>query len=176
MAKIELLTPLILKWEGGFVNDPIDRGGATNMGVTLSTWRSQGYDKNKDGVIDAKDIKLLEKADFQSVLRTYWNRWRADEIQNQSIANLLVDWVWCSGVWGIKIPQSVLGVPVDGTVGPLTLAKVNQQDPEVLFNKIWKERVAYLHRIVERDRSQQRFLKGWLNRLNSFRFNDKRDK
>jgi lysozyme family protein len=37
MARIELLAPFILKWEGGFVNDPVDLGGATNMGVTVGT-------------------------------------------------------------------------------------------------------------------------------------------
>ena len=38
MAKVELLAPYIRKWEGGFVNDPADSGGATNMGVTIGTF------------------------------------------------------------------------------------------------------------------------------------------
>lgn len=38
MANVNELTPLILKWEGGFVNDPDDLGGATNMGVTIDTF------------------------------------------------------------------------------------------------------------------------------------------
>ena len=32
-------------------------------------------------------------------------------------ANTLVDWLWCSGAWGIKIPQKILGLKVDGIVG-----------------------------------------------------------
>ena len=44
MASIDNLLPFILLWEGGFVADPADRGGATNMGVTLGTWRQVGYD------------------------------------------------------------------------------------------------------------------------------------
>jgi len=41
------------------VNDPADLGGATNKGVTLSTWQKQGYDKNGDGKIDVEDLKLI---------------------------------------------------------------------------------------------------------------------
>ena len=39
MAKYDKLIPTVLKWEGGFVNHPSDPGGATNSGVTLSTFR-----------------------------------------------------------------------------------------------------------------------------------------
>ena len=42
MAKVNLLLPFILRWEGGFVNDPMDKGGATNKGVTIATWRKVG--------------------------------------------------------------------------------------------------------------------------------------
>ena len=37
MADFTLYLPKVLKWEGGFVDDPDDAGGATNMGVTIST-------------------------------------------------------------------------------------------------------------------------------------------
>ena len=103
MAKVELFAPKILRYEGGFVNDPCDKGGATNMGVTLATWRQVGYDKDGDGDIDADDIRLLTVSDAISVLKTnYWNRWKADQITNQSIAEILVDWVWGSGKWKIS--------------------------------------------------------------------------
>ena len=46
MANVYKLAPWILKWEGGFVNAPADLGGATNMGVTIGTWKSCGYDKD----------------------------------------------------------------------------------------------------------------------------------
>lgn len=36
MADYKLLVPFIRKWEGGFVNDPYDKGGATNAGVTIA--------------------------------------------------------------------------------------------------------------------------------------------
>ena len=62
MADVRKLAPFILKWEGGFVNDPDDLGGATNMGVTIGTWKSCGYDKDGDGDIDVDDLHLLTSA------------------------------------------------------------------------------------------------------------------
>src|SRR5512133_3253684 len=122
MARVEIFAPKILAFEGGFVNDPADRGGVTNMGVTLSTWRKVGYDKDCDGDIDADDIRMLSKADAISVLKgNYWNCWKADQITNQSIAEILVDWLWSSGKWGIVIPQRLVKVSEDGIVGPATL-------------------------------------------------------
>lgn len=174
MANVRKLLPFILSWEGGYVNDPIDKGGATNMGVTIATWRKVGYDKDGDGDIDVADLKLLSKDDvLNRVLKPhYWDKWKADQIRSQSVANILVDWVWGSGANGIKIPQKLLGLTVDGIVGPKTLAAVNSSDSLALFNAIKAEREAFLWRIVERDPTQKRFIKGWLNRLNALKFND----
>ena len=172
MANVNILYPYIARWEGGFANDPLDRGGATSMGVTIATWRQVGYDKDGDGNIDVRDLKLLTPDDvINRVLKPhYWNRWKADLINSQSVANILVDWVWTSGINGIKIPQRILGIAQDGIVGPLTLQKVNAQDPHDFFDRIKAERLIFLNRIVERDPSQKRFLKGWLNRLNDLKF------
>lgn len=174
MANVSKLLPFILSWEGGYVNDPVDKGGATNMGVTIATWRKVGYDKDGDGDIDVDDLRLISKDDvLNRVLKPhYWDKWKADQIKSQSVANILVDWVWGSGANGIKIPQKLLGLTVDGIVGPKTLAAVNSSDALVLFNTIKAEREAFLWRIVERDPTQKRFIKGWLNRLNALKFND----
>lgn len=171
MAKVELLLPKILKWEGGYVNDPVDRGGATNKGVTLATWRQVGYDKDGDGDIDHNDIRLLTDADAAMVLKKfYWDRWRADEIVNQSVADILVDWVWASGKWGIKIPQRILKVADDGVVGPVTIRTLNAVDQFDFFHDVYDARRWFIHSIVKQNPSQERFLRGWINRLMDFKF------
>jgi lysozyme family protein len=171
MAKVELLAPIIFKWEGGFVDDPQDHGGATNMGITLNTWRQCGYDKDGDSDIDVDDLKLLTRDDATKVLKIYyWDRWKADNIINQSIANIVVDWVWGSGKWGIIIPQHILGVVADGIVGPKTIAVLNLAKQDELFAKIFNARVNFLNNIVKNDPDQQRFIDGWVNRLNDFKF------
>lgn len=168
MADIYQLATFILKWEGGFVNDPVDKGGATNMGVTIGTWRSVGYDKDGDGDIDVDDLHLLTREDvIERVLRPhYWNRWRADEIHNQSVANILVDWVWASGAHGIRRPQRILGVTADGIVGPKTIAAVNSMDAMELHFRIKNDRIRFIDEICKANPLQERFRRGWLNRIN----------
>lgn len=38
MASFDLFFPQLLRFEGGFVDDPSDPGGATNRGITLATF------------------------------------------------------------------------------------------------------------------------------------------
>lgn len=169
MADVAILAPFILSFEGGFTNQPNDKGGATNKGVTLSTWRSVGYDKDGDGDIDVDDLRLLTDDEVRErVLKPhYWDRWKGDEIKSQSIANLVVDWVWGSGKHGIIRVQRVLGVKQDGIVGPKTLAALNNWNHKVLFDRIHQERVAFIENLCAKDKSQTVFRKGWLRRLNA---------
>ena len=170
MAKIDPLVPIEFRVEGGKVNNPADKGARTNMGVTLATWKSQGYDKNGDGKIDVTDLNLITHADVVNILKKYWDSWKADNINNQSIANLVVDWTWNSGAWGIKKPQLALGLDDDGVVGKDTLAAINSGDPSTVFKTLWLARKTFFDDICKNDPSQLVFHNGWMNRLNSFKF------
>jgi lysozyme family protein len=173
MANIKIYLPKLLKWEGGFVDDPSDPGGATNMGVTLATWRRVGYDKTGDGLITAADIKLLSPTDVEMVLQFfYWNRWKADQILNQSVAEQLVEWVWGSGRWGIIIPQQILGITPVGNVGPLTIASLNKTDQAKFHATVYQARVDFIKAICVNNPKLLRFKQGWINRLEAFPYRD----
>ena len=171
MADIQKLIPIILRWEGGYVNDPLDRGGATNKGITIATWKAGGYDIDGDGDIDKDDVKLITEADFCIILRKYfWDKWLADLIISQPIANMVVDWTWGSGVWGISIPQRIMGVKEDGIVGKKTIDALNEQDPFFFFLRLKEERLQFIDNIIKNNPSQIRFKNGWYNRINAIKY------
>ena len=164
MAKNEVLIPFIKSWEGGFSQTPGDKGGATMQGVTLTTFR-QAFGMKKT-VADLKKMTAEQWAYIYK--RYYWDRWQADNIKSQAIANLVVDWLWHSGTWGVKNTQKALGVKADGIVGPKTLVAINNHANEkILFSTLWASRRDYLIRCSSGN--QAKFRKGWLNRLNGIR-------
>lgn len=189
MADVKKLAPIILKWEAGapiqttleeqwvvavrkgFSNHPNDTGGATMCGITLKTYTS--YRKKKGGKEPTvEDLKKISLCEWLDVLKTlYWDKMKADNINNQSIANLCVDNVWGSGSGYIKNIQRVVGVTADGIVGNHTLSAINNhQNQRELFGKLWeRRRVFYVNLTVARP-SDQVFLKGWMNRLYDFKF------
>ena len=120
MADSKKLVPFILSWETDkYTNNKNDRGGATKYGITLATWRRVGYDKNGDGVLNEEDVKLLTKDDFHRVFKqNYWNACKADKIRDQSVANMLVDFAYNSGVSrAVTYLQLTLGITADGIIG-----------------------------------------------------------
>lgn len=82
----------------------------------------------------------------------------------------MVDWVWASGGYGIKLPQKILGVAIDGIVGTKTIEAVNNQDPKELFEAIKAERIAYIDRIIQARPANKKFRNGWINRINDLKY------
>lgn len=173
MAKVTKLAPHILKFEGGFVNDPDDLGGATNKGVCYKTYKLYRQRK-KLSVPTIEDLKNITNEEFTDILKSmYWDACRADKIESQSVANAIVDWAWHSGtITAVKEVQKVLGVESDGIVGNVTLSAINSQSPLPLFGKIQQARIAYLERICNARPTNRKFMRGWILRVSSMIFND----
>lgn len=174
MADLNILAPFILSFEGGYSCHPSDRGGATNKGVTLSTWRRCGYDKDGDGDIDSVDLSTLSDREVVDVILKphYWDRCLGDKIVDQSLANIIIDWVWASGAWGIKHTQTLLGVTVDGVVGDKTLKAINSAEAHTLFDRLKSRRKQHFVDIAKKDPSQEVFLKGWLRRVEAIKYGE----
>ncbi len=186
MAQLEKYIPFIIFWETGIkdsvlsnqqlfekaksigiVSDSDDRGGATMAGVTIGTYREY-YIRNGKAAPTVSALKQISYSEWHDILKTmFWDRWQADMILDQKVAEMLVDWVWTSGAYGITIPQRILGVKIDGIVGPKTLNAVNTYNPNILFAKIKQARLAYIDQICQRRPANTKFRNGWLRRINS---------
>lgn len=169
MANIENIVPFIKKWEGGFVCDPDDAGGATMSGITYATfcaWRKRkGMPKPTIGA-----LKNISHTEWMEILKKlYWDKVRADEIVNTKVAILLVDWVWGSGTGIIKKVQHILGVKEDGIFGPISLCTLNSKNQAYLYDDIEEAREIYFRAICASRPKNAKFLRGWLNRLHDIR-------
>lgn len=186
MANFDLYAPTLMRWEaripkhpegltaaelfeyakkGGWVKDPVDKGGATMVGVTIGTFRTYfGRSRTE------KDLRNITYPQWRLIMKRYWDKCKGDDIENQSIAEIFVDWHINCGVTAIRKFQSFFGLRVDGIVGPQTLGCLNSPNREVIFNRIQTARESHYRRIVINDPRQSKFLAGWLNRNNYFTF------
>lgn len=166
MAEFKEYAPKLLEIEGGFVDHPDDRGKATNMGVTIDTYRQYcGQEKT------IKDLLNISYGTWCNIMKDmYWDKCLADKIDNQAVAEITVDWCVNSGLQGLRKVQEIAGVKPDGIAGPKTLAAINGSDPKELFDRIMAARNLFYENIVKKNPSQRVFLKGWKNRLGKFKF------
>lgn len=164
----DLYKQFVGSWEGRkMTNTSGDRGGLTNNGITLSTWKSVGKDKNNDGVVDAKDLALMTQADHDNILEErFWNAARADEIVNPYLAAYVVDWTWGTGPTAFKKMHQAFGLKPQSKMTNELLSHLNA-NPISSFNTLVKARINFYKDLVHSNPSQQKFLKGWLKRANA---------
>jgi lysozyme family protein len=153
---------LVLENEGGYVNNPHDPGGATNLGITIGTAKRVGLDVDGDGDTDTDDIKLLKPADAAKVYRAeYWDKIQGDVLPN-GLDYALFDFAVNSGPGrAVKTLQGLLGVKVDGQIGPQTLAAIDKVNLAELINDLCDGRLAFLTQLS----TFAVFGKGWRKRV-----------
>lgn len=173
MASFNEFLPIVLRFEGGFVNDPDDPGGATNKGITLQTFRVcanslLGLEPTLD------NLQKLTDAQAGSIYRAlYWNKVRGDEIALQELANILCDFYVNAGTSAAKLLQTILNelgasVDVDGVIGPACMQALAGVDQVEVYGRYKQGRIKHYEDLAQRQPSLAKFLKGWLNRVNAF--------
>ena len=173
MADVTKLIPHILKFEGGFVNDPDDLGQETNKGVTYKTYKLYKRRKGQPEPT-VENLKNISNEEFTDILKTmYWDNCLGDRINSQSVANAIVDWAWNSGtVTAVKEVQRILGVEDDGIIGNITLSAINSRSPLPLFGAIQTARKFYIERICISRPKNKKYRKGWVNRINNLQYEE----
>ena len=177
MADLAPLVPFILSWEGGFVNDKRDPGGATNMGVTLGTLKKYRAAKGMPAPSVAT-LQNLTREEWEDILRArYWDVVRGGAFECQSVANMVCDFAWHSGpaTAGIQLQKLLcekfgVSVQLDGVIGKETLAAVHSLPAADFFRALKFHRDRYLVAVVARRPSSKKFLKGWQRRVDAIGF------
>jgi len=152
-----------LKWEGGYVNNPNDYGGATNKGVTQNTYDSWRESKG----FKAQSVKNITDSEVKDIYyNNYWLASKCDRMID-SLAIVMFDTSVNFGVKnGITFFQEALGLPMDGIWGSKTEEVFSKNNTKELAKEIVDCRIAYRKQRVKEDPSQGVFLQGWLNRDN----------
>jgi lysozyme family protein len=160
---------VVLKQEGGYVDDPRDPGGATNRGITrktLASWRkvSPWWQLPKSAV---QQIGDAETADIYRGL--YWNRLRGAELP-AGLDLTIFDYGVNSGPGrAAKALQAELKVATDGIIGPKTLAALKARIAAAgvagLIIALCDGRLSFLQKLA----TYAVFGRGWNRRVEDIR-------
>jgi peptidoglycan L-alanyl-D-glutamate endopeptidase CwlK len=157
--------PFIEKWEGGFVNHPRDKGGATNMGITLKTlaaWRQRE--------VSEADVRALGREEARAIMKAnYFDVVRGDDLPLPVCAVTYNAAILHGTNRAGKFLQTALqqcGASIgedgiDGIVGRDTMNAVAQVAPQ----RLWQAFVAVQEAHFRAHPDFDVFGRGWLNRL-----------
>lgn len=155
----------ILAREGGFVDDPLDKGGTTKFGITKAT-----LEWFRKGPVSKEDVRNMSIEEAKAI---YFERFIKipgfDKLPEGMLKSNLIDFGVLSGPnLAIMNLQDALGVESDGVLGPTTLTALLNSDQSKLNVAIAKKRLLMCGRIVAKTPNQSKFLVGWMNRILSF--------
>lgn len=148
---------ILMKNEGGYVNNPCDAGGETKYGISKRSYPN----------LDIKHLTLIQAKSIY--YKDYWLQNKCNVIDDFSLAQKLFDFSVNTGCkQAALLLQRALksaGCPVDedSVIGPKTLAAVKKADPACLLSAFKSEAAGY-YRLIAANQNNEVFLKGWLNR------------
>jgi lysozyme family protein len=170
MATFDIFLPMLLKFEGGYVDDPEDPGGETNKGVTMITFR--GCSHELLGIDPtSENLKALTDAQAGILYKTlYWNKIQGDAIALQDLANIVCDFFVNAGTHATKLLQTVMigmgaNISPDGVIGAGSIQALSGLPQDEVYRRFKQGRIDYYQALGQK---YPKFLNGWLNRVNSF--------
>lgn len=155
----------ILQREGGFVDLSMDRGGPTKFGITARTlgkWRGMGRSARRE------EVAALTVTEAREIYRSEYVQPFADVPFDELRAQLIDIGVNTGVSTAVRMLQAVIGVAVDGILGPRTRQAVAVLPWRLTNNALIAMRVKHYATLAESDASQRVFLRGWINRSISF--------
>jgi len=139
--------------EGGYVNDPDDRGGETKYGISKKQYPD----------LDIKSLTIDEAKEIYK--RDYWDKVSADDIEDEHIAFELFDTAVNMGVrTATKLIQLSCEAHPDGIMGANTLNKINSSNKELILTKFKLAKVARYAYLCKKRPENKKYLFGWINR------------
>jgi len=167
----------IIKIEGGFVDHPNDKGGATNYGITTKTYaRFLGVDS--DYIYLAHLIKCMPKSTaFLIYKQNYYYDTGVDLMPSKLQAQIMDICINSGSNRAYKLLQQAInrvggsGLVLDGKFGAKSWAALDLIGSKLtkINNSMCDCRIVFYNGLASIDKSQQVFLKGWLNRAEKFR-------
>jgi Glycosyl hydrolase 108/Predicted Peptidoglycan domain len=156
-ARFDACMPFIFKAEGLYSDNPNDRGGPTNFGITLATLKS--YEDNQG--LTADNVKKLTPDMAKEIYRTaYWNRMQCGALPPGLDLEVFDFGVNAGPGEAVKMLQKIVGVTADGSIGPITLAAVRALNTRDLISRYSDARLAFYKGL-----NQPEFEQGWTTRV-----------
>ena len=186
-TKFDKIAPIILKHEGGYVDDPEDKGGKTNKGIAWKTWLAYAKsDLNLEATIE--NLKNLTDEQAKIIYKKrYWEPKGFCIIENLKIALMFYDWTITSGGATKEFAKLLendydLSIETNSKFGENIAAAINNvKDQEKLLIDLTQLRKEYYKNLAYKTNkdgtfkkdekgdliktSNFKFLKGWLNRV-----------
>jgi lysozyme family protein len=155
--RFEICLAETLKWEGGWSNHPRDPGGPTMRGIIQRVY--DGWRDNHR--LPRRSVRAIEDHELRDIYRrSYWDQVRGDELP-AGIDLAVFDFAVNSGpARAAKYLQRVLGVKVDGHIGPATLGAAASADSQAVVEQLMDDRRTYIRQI----RTYDAFGRGWERR------------
>ena len=173
MAEFSKAVDVVLRHEGGFIEDPDDPGGATNFGLSRRWLTEQGIDLGRGpGIATVLDIKLMtiERAK-QLYYDQIWKPHGLSFILDQIVATKVFDMVVNMGpgqafklVRNAFIDYREWDMPRTGLLDSQLLEALNTIQPYRILPAIKKEQERFYRVLVHLKPRLERFLNGWLKR------------